>query len=155
MEQTTTANVLALQIDTGNTPYLAETAKWAKFLAIMGFIFCGLMIIVGLFAGTIFTAYFNQASSLGTDGGLGTLGAGVFTVIYILIALIYFIPCLYLFNFASKMQAALRTNDQVNLNASFRNLKACFKFWGILLIICLCFYAIILITAIMGSGLGL
>jgi hypothetical protein len=154
MEQNIAPNTFALQVDAGNTPYLAEAAKWAKFLAIMGFIFCALMVIFALFAGTFLSTYFNQLETTSTSN-MFAMSGGVITVMYILIALLYFIPCLYLFNFASKMQTALRNNDQVNLNASFRNLKGCFKFWGILLIIMLCVYAIAITFAIVaGTSLG-
>ena len=43
-----------LKIDRPVATNLSEAAKWGKFLGIMGFIFCGLMVIIGFFAGTIF-----------------------------------------------------------------------------------------------------
>ena len=149
MEQNITPNNFALQIDNGNIPYLAEAAKWAKFLAILGFIFCALIIIGALFAGTFFTAVLSQFQ----QAGMGTLGAISGTAVanyYALIALLYFFPCLYLFNFASKMQAAIRNNDQIYLNTSFKNLKSLFKFWGILTVIFLCIIVIGMIFAIVG-----
>jgi hypothetical protein len=70
-------------------------------------------------------------------------------------ALLYFFPTLYLFSFASKMQVALRNNDQISLNNSFKNLKSCLKFFGVLLVITLCIYAIALIFAVIaGISLG-
>ena len=156
MEQNIAPNTFALQVDAGNIPYLTEAAKWAKFLAIIGFIFCVLIALFGIFAGSILSGFMGQASSsFGSEAsGLAAMGTGVLAAIYIIIAVIYLIPCIFLFNFASKMQTALRNNDQVNLNTSFRNLKSCFKFWGIMLIIVLCFYAIIITVALLGSGLG-
>ena len=156
MEQNLTPNTFALQVDGGNIPYLTEAAKWAKFLAIMGFIFCALFVLLGIFAGSIMSGFMGQtSSSFGSEAsGLAAMGTGVIAAVYIILALIYLIPCIYLFNFASKMQTALRNNDQVNLNTSFRNLKSCFKFWGIMMIIILCFYAIVLTIAMLGSGFG-
>ena len=151
MEQNLTPNTFTLQVDVGNIPYLQEAAKWAKFLAIIGFIFCTLMVIFAFFAGTFLSSYFNQLESSTTN--VFAMSGGVITVIYILVALLYFIPSLYLFNFASKMQAALRNNDQITLNTSFRNLKACFKFWGILFLIVLCFLGIVVVVAVVGSSL--
>ncbi len=152
MEQNITPNTFALQVDNGNIPYLTEAAKWAKFLGILGFILCALMIVGGLFAGTFFASLPEFNASLSAMGSAG----GIFiTVWLILFALLYFFPSLYLFNFASKMQTALRINDQVYLNASFKNLKSCFKFWGILLVIVLCIYAIAITFAIIGGGLAL
>ena len=115
-------NLFELQIDQQSISYLGETAKWAKFLSIVGFVMCGLMVIFALFAGTIIV---NTISKLNPDQGLAATGmGGFFSIIYLVIALIYFFPCLYLFNYASKMQVALRNNDQINLNKSFGHLKS-------------------------------
>jgi hypothetical protein len=148
MEQTT-QNLFDLQIDHQSSSYLSEAAKWGRFLAIMGFIFCGLFVLVALFAGTFI------ASSMRSLGGAATgaeaVGGGLVTVMYIIVALVNFFPCLYLFNFSTKMQLALRANQQEALNTSFRNLKACFKFVGILMIIGLCFWVLALIFGIVAA----
>ena len=153
MEQMNTPNVFTLQVDSTNTSYLAEAAKWGKFLSIVGFVFCGLIAVAAFFAGSLLSTYFG---ALGTEASSDVSSiSGVFlTVYYLIVAVLYFIPSLYLFNFASKMQAALRNNDQTTLNTSFRNLKACFKFWGILFIIVLCFMAIAIIVAVLGASLA-
>jgi hypothetical protein len=145
MEQSN-QNLFDLQIDHQSNAYLNEAAKWGKFLAIMGFIFCGLILIVALFAGT-FMASMMQGFG-GAEAGL----AGVVTVVYVVIALVYFFPCLYLYNFSTKVQAALRSNQQDALNISFRNLKSCFKFLGILMIIMLSFWVLALIIGIGASA---
>jgi hypothetical protein len=87
-------------------------------------------------------------------GGFSSVGAGSITLVYVLIGLLYFFPCLYLFNFSSKMQIALRNNDQELLNQSFKNLKSCFKFIGILTIIVISIYLLVIIVSIAaGSAL--
>jgi hypothetical protein len=135
-----------LQIDQQSISYLGETARWAKFLSIVGFIMCALMIVLALFAGSLMTAL----SRLRSDDALQSMAGmgGAFSLIYIVVALLYFFPCLYLFNFAGKMQTALHNNDQTSLNASFGQLKACFKFVGILTIIVLSFYILLAIVII-------
>jgi len=139
-------NLFDLQIDQPVTTYLGETAKWAKFLAIIGFVFCGIMAIIAVFAGSLMSTAFG---SMGGDGGM----SGIFvTLLYLVIAALYFFPCLYLFHFANKMQRALRQNDQGSLTDSFRNLKSCYKFLGILMIIVLAFYAIALIVGLFAAA---
>lgn len=139
-------NLFDLQIDQPVTTYLGETAKWAKFLAIVGFVFCGIMAIIAVFAGSLMSTAFG---SMGGDGGM----SGIFvTLLYLVIAALYFFPCLYLFHFANKMQRALRQNDQGSLTDSFRNLKSCYKFLGILMIIVLAFYAIALIVGLFAAA---
>lgn len=151
MEQNITPNTFALQVDNGNIPYLTEAAKWGKFLSILGFIFCALIILMGLFAGTLMSGVLSQFETESATG-LGAISTTVIMIYYILIALLYFFPCLFLFNFSSKMQTAIRNNDQIYLNTSFRNLKSLFKFWGILTIILLCIFVIaIIIVAVVGA----
>lgn len=131
-------NLFELQIDQQSISYLGETARWAKFLSIVGFVLCGLMVIFALFAGSILATFSKFGN---TDAFSSTMGMGVFiSLLYIVIALLYFFPCLFLFNFSAKMQMALRNNDQTNLNVAFGNLKSCFKFVGILTIVFLSFY---------------
>ncbi len=148
MEQNITPNNFALQVDNGNIPYLAEAAKWAKFLAILGFIFCALIIIAAVFAGPLISTAFSQFDPQAT--GISVMSGTVIVIYYAIVAALYFFPCLFLFNFASKMQAALRNNDQIYLNSSFKNIKSFFKFWGILTIIFLCIIVIGVIFAIVG-----
>ena len=129
-------NLFELQIDQQSISYLGETARWAKFLSIVGFVLCGIMIIVAIFAGTIMATFsrFGNSDALGSSMGLSGV---LLSLIYIVLALLYFFPCLFLFNFSVKMQSALRNNDQTNLNIGLSNLKSCFKFVGILTIVVL------------------
>lgn len=138
-----------LQIDQASNAYLSETARWAKFLAILGFITIGLLVIASLFAGTLMSVFLQG----GALGALGAMGSVVFTVYMLLIALLYFFPVYYLYTFASKMQGALATNDQELLVKSFSGLKSCFKFMGILAIIVISIYVLIFLGAILAGGL--
>lgn len=148
MEQNT-SNLFELQIDHQSNAYLRETAKWAKFLAIVGFIGCALIILVGIFAGSVMATTFGELGG-GFGGGMGV----VMAVIYILLALLAFFPYLYLYRFANQMQVALRNNDQAALSTSFGNLKSCFKFVGILTIIVLAFYALALVFGVLGATMA-
>jgi hypothetical protein len=148
--QSTSSNLFDLQVDHETMSYLGETARWAKFFAIVGFIGIGLLVLFGVFAGSILSSTFF--SRYGFGSGMGAGFGFLMAVIYIGVAVLYFFPCLYLFNFATKMQVALRSNDQVQLNTSFRNLKSCYKFMGILLIITLAFYGLAFIFMIIGAA---
>jgi len=143
---TTDQNLFELQIDQQSIGYLGETAKWAKFLSIMGFIACGFMLIAALFAGTLMATFSQMGGGYGAGSAMGMGGAMAF--VYIALALLYFFPCLYLFKFAGKMQFALRNNDQTTLNASFGQLKSCFKFLGILTIVILSIYVLAIVIGV-------
>jgi Family of unknown function (DUF5362) len=140
------SSLFELQIDQPVTSYLSETAKWGKFLAIIGFIGCGLFLLVGIFAGS-FMASLNSLEGVG-------MSSSIMMALYIGLALLYFFPCLYLFNFATKMQKAIRSNDQIQLTESFKNLKSCYKFMGILMIIILALYGLIFIGGIIIAAMS-
>src|SRR5690554_727834 len=70
--------------------FLTETRKWVNFLAILGFIAIGLMVISGLFFGTLMGAMVDQTGM----SGMG--GSAFFGVFYIIMPLFIFSRlCIY------------------------------------------------------------
>lgn len=139
-------SLFELQVDAPVMDHLSETAKWAKFLSIIGFVFCGLFAIMGLFGGAVLSASLGATS----DGGITQ---ATVMILYVVLALVYFFPCLFLFHFARKMKTALRANDQQMLTDSFKNLKICYKYMGILMIIIIAFWVIGILAAIASYGI--
>jgi hypothetical protein len=124
MEHQQDSSLFGMNIDQAGKNHLGEAARWAKFLSVMGFIGCGLVVLIGVFFSSFFN---NMASGFGQNNPYGDISAtkgmgAVLGVFYIIIALIYFFPCLFLFRFATKMKTALASDDQETLNASFQNL---------------------------------
>ena len=119
---------------------LNSAAKWGRFLSIVGFVFCGLMLIGGVLIQTIMPSFGSYSYGNPIIKYLGT--------VYIILAIILFFPCLYLIKFSNKMQEALRSSNQESLDNAFVNLKAMFKFYGVVTIIILCFYALIFLFGI-------
>ncbi len=152
-EQQQPDSLFSLNFDQAIRTHLSEAARWGKFLAIFGFIICGLIIVAGLFMAANFNEltstsrrYSMYESSTALDG-MGTMMA----VIYIILAAIYFFPCLFLLRFSNKMKAALQTDDQALLTGSFQNLKIMFRFVGILTIIIIAFYLLAFIAGGIAS----
>jgi uncharacterized membrane protein len=131
--------VLNLSINDEIKLYLKETAKWAKFLAIIGYIGIGFLVLFSLFMLFGMTALAGMFEAL----PLSLMG-----IIYLLMALLYYFPVNYLNKFANKAKRALADNDQDEINLAFKNLKSMFKFMGILTIVVLCLYALIIVVMI-------
>jgi len=112
--------------------FLLEIARWAIFLAIIGFVMIELMVLIAVFAGSFIGI---MSSQLGDAGAFGALGGGFITVLYLFIAGIYAFPVLYLFRFAKQMKLALKTDNQEALSSSFENLKSHYKFIGVLMMV--------------------
>ena len=143
-------NLFELQVDHNGSSFLRETAKWSKFLSIVGFVMIGLLLLGILFSGSSMNKIFADSAY----GGAGSVFGTLYIVIIVVVMIVYFFPCLYLYKFATKMQLALRNNDQDTLNASFESLKSCFKYMGIFTIVILSFYALAFVFT-MFAALGL
>lgn len=152
MEQTTNTSLFSLSIDPVTKAHLYETAKWAKFLAVVGMIFLVLMIVAGVFGSAMLFSTMGGLDNEYGGTGMATYGSGIFATYMIVVAVIYFFPLLFTLRFANKMRTALNGNDQQALNTSFQNLKACFRYIGIITIIALVFLAIGLVFGIMGAA---
>lgn len=135
-----------LGLDNDAKDYLLLAAKWARFLAIVGFVFCALMTIVAFFVGAIFSTLGNMVPNMAMMGG--SVISAAFTGLYLIAAALMFFPCWYLFQFATKAIASIKKND--TLSESFKNLKSCFKFHGVVVIVMLSFYSIVIVFALIG-----
>lgn len=138
-----------LQVTPTTQSFLSETAKWGKFLAILGFIMCGFLAIMAFFMPAIFLSLpqYNQLSS-GLVSGM-TIGI---TIAYLLLALLCLMPCIYLYKFSVKMKTALTSVSQENFEKSLQNLKSLFKFYGVFSIVMLSIYALVFIISIVGAA---
>jgi len=153
MEHTSTS-LLDLQIDQQCAAYLMETAKWNKFLAIVWFIICGLMAIVSLFAGSMIATMYGSIPGMGDSMSMmGSSGGILVTVIYLAITAMQLIPNIFRYKFAVKAMAAIRGNDQVQLNQSLNQLRKYSKFWGILTIVIIAFYILAFIMVMVGGAM--
>lgn len=148
MEQhVSTSSLFSLSIDPVTKAHLSETAKWARFLAIVGFIFLGLMLVFGIFFSSYMATVLGGYDTYGGTGLMASFGVGM-AIMYIIIAALWFFPLLFLLRFANRMRAALNGNDQRALNISLQNLKVFFRFIGIMTIIGLALYALAIILSV-------
>jgi glycosyltransferase involved in cell wall biosynthesis len=132
--------------------YLNTTSKWATFLAILGFISIGFLVLAGISMtvfGTLLSDIAKNSSSAFTNMLFPYIG-----IVYILFAVLYFFPSLYLYNFANKVKKALAINIQEELEESFKNLKKLFKFLGVMTIILISSYIILIPTIVFFAALS-
>jgi hypothetical protein len=154
MEEVQNQPLFSLSIEPATKTHLIETAKWARFLAIVGFVFLALMVVAGIWLSTVMATSFTRIDNeygRNSSGMFAYMGTGII-VVYIIAALIMFFPLLFLLRFASKVKTALAANDQESLNTSFQNLKAYFRYLGIITIIGLAFYGIGILSSIMAAA---
>ena len=131
--------------------YLRESGRWASFLSVIGFIFCGIFLIIALFIGTVFS-YLGRISPAYSNFPQG--GFGIVSVFYIGLDVLYFFFPFYLYRFADRIKKGVVFNDSFNVTEALRNLKSFFKLWGIFTIIFVGLYALILIIVVIAAGVG-
>lgn len=86
-----------LTITSAAKGFLKETAKWCKFLSILGFVGLGLLFLSSFFISSVYSNL-PQAAAMPFNLGI------VMTVVYILIIAIYIFPLYYLYQFSLKLK---------------------------------------------------
>ncbi|MDX2361181.1 MAG: DUF5362 family protein [Crocinitomicaceae bacterium] len=132
-----------MRITAAAKDFLAISAKWANFLAIVGFVMLGILVIGALFM----VGAAAQYSGYGGGPSLGLLA-----VVYLLMAVLYFFPTYYLYLFAKKIKVGLQSSSEEDVTLGFENLKSMFKFMGILMIVVLSLYALMFLMAIAAGS---
>jgi hypothetical protein len=127
--------------------FLSETVKWSKFLSVLGFIMVGFMVIAALFMGTM-------NANLGGVGMKDVMSSGLITVLYLILAAIYFFPVYYLFKFSQNLKEAISNESADSYEKAFEYQKSQYKFAGIMAIIVLSIYVIVFLVAIVGGLLA-
>ncbi len=114
--------------------YLLEIAKWTKLIGIVGYIGIGLMIVIAFFT----SAFFAMLPVAGAED----IPMSVFSIVYFLMAGLYFFPVNYLFQFSKRLSNSLERDDTTSFTDAFRNLKSHYKFVGVFIIVVMSMYAI-------------
>lgn len=140
-----------LYISPEGKSYLITTAKWAFFIAIVGFVIIILSALSGIAALTLspvvdeyrdFQAFQYFPMSM--------VAIGITNIIY---AVVMFFPNLYLYNFTKKIKLGMLHDNQDHLNEGLRNLKKMAKFSGIITIIGLALMLFAIPAMILSVGL--
>ena len=119
--------------------YLLVAAKCCKFIAIVGFVGLGILALFGFFA--MLGVPLMQRNNVYAASVL-------FGLVYIIFAIVYIFPLLYLYRFSVEMKLGVLNNDEGEMTSGFLNLKKLAKFTGILTIVVLGLYALMFIIAV-------
>jgi hypothetical protein len=129
-----------LELESNALNHLKETRMWANLLAIVGFVFLGLMLLIMVIA--------FSASGFRMLGKFEMLAF----IPMILVMVAYFFPFYYLLMFSRYSKQAIMNSDTSLMTLAFKYLKLHYRFMGILLIVFLSIYVIvILIMLSVGS----
>ncbi|UPT70631.1 MAG: DUF5362 family protein [Flavobacterium sp. JAD_PAG50586_2] len=140
---------------------LRESGKWCMFLSILGFIFIGLFVLMGIFMSFVMSAMPTESYGPGMENNPMMAMKGYFGIFYIIMALVYFFPVYYLYNYAKGVKQALELSSSEVMATALVNLKSHHKFLGIMTIVMISLYILILIGVVIfaasyaSSGAGM
>jgi len=119
--------------------YLKEASPWLKFIGILGFIGCGLMIL-----GSLSFVFISIAASAMLDE-FAAFPIWLVTPLYFASGALLFFPSLFTYRFGEKIRKYQFSNADEDLEEAFKNNKSLWKFYGIMCIISLAATPVLLI----------
>jgi membrane-anchored glycerophosphoryl diester phosphodiesterase (GDPDase) len=123
---------------------LNSARRWSNFLAILGFIGSGLLVLLALFMGTFLSFLGDETMPSGVVLGISLL--------YLALGIVYFFPVYYLFKFSDFAGKAVKSGSSENLTAAIKNLKAHYKFIGITAIVTMILYPLIIVIIVAATA---
>lgn len=140
-----------LKTDLSITPLakkaLHTLAYWGKFLAIVGYISVGFMIIGALIMKVVMSL--NPYGDIYAQAGISS---NMIAILYLIMAIVYFFPVHYLFKFSTNIRKALNENNEIALQTGLENLASNFKFVGIMTIVTIAIYILFIIIMSIGAA---
>ena len=130
------------QLTSESIDYLLKAAKWGKFLSILGFIVCGLLIVGGIAMTFVLNMVSEDMIPLDMP-----FSPTVLSFFYIIFAAIYLIPVIFLNSFSNNAIKAVNLSSTENMTTSIKNLKNLFVFVGVSTVVLIGLYTLILIIA--------
>jgi uncharacterized protein DUF5362 len=117
---------------------LQRTQPWVRFLAIMGFIGAGVMVLVGLTAGV----------AGAVTGRIETIGL---MVVYPIMAVVYVFPSLFLLRYADRIRSFVASGQEQDLAGALDAQRSFWKFAGILTIVSIVVGILISVFAVLAG----
>lgn len=115
---------MGLEIDNDVRIQFNEAAKWTKFISIVMFVACGLLLIVGLLGGAALVSALKTLGS--TYEVFGEFNGAILIIIIVIVVGVLALVYYFLFNFSKKIKMALLSESTADLNAGLKSLKIFF-----------------------------
>lgn len=116
---------------------LAGTKPWVRLCSVLLFASAALMIVIGILGAVVGT--------LALGGGAQT---AALAIVYPLMGLVYLIPALYLFRYATRIGEYLTGGQEIQLELALDAQRSFWKFVGILGVIAIVLFVLGIVAAI-------
>jgi len=129
--------------------YLKQTKPWVRFISILLFIGTGFLILAGLFI-TVGGSFLSERFG----SGLGGMPIALIGLLYAALGVLYIIPAVFLFRYATGIQKALTVDLMSGMEDALRSQKSFWRFVGILMLILLILEVVVLVVVILAFFLA-
>jgi len=140
---------IGVAVTAATIEHLRRAKPWVRFIAVMSFIGSVLLVVLGLVLavmGSALPAMFGGSSNPGVGIGMG--------IVYLLLALLYIFPGLYLWRYANAIDSLVRYPQSLTLEEAMKHQTAFWRFVGILSAVMIAIYAVIFALAAVFGVLG-
>lgn len=144
--------VTSPDVPQGAVEALRGTRPWVLLFSILGFVASALIVVIALVVLVGGGAWF-----LGDAGGEGMAGGGAMvlvSVLYLLIGLLYFLPCLHLFRYAKRIRNVTEGGGAPALVEALDQQRRFWRLLGLYAGVMLVLYAIGIVLAIVIGAFG-
>jgi hypothetical protein len=137
--QTSETRVAKLELTGNSVNNLNQMRKWTMFLSIMGFIGTGAILLIAILMFSFSHLFPMFGNRLGHGFGV------ILGFLYVVIAVLYFFPVLYLYKFSARAKKAFKTVSSLDLENSIKYLNTFFTLKGIYTIILIGIYVLVIL----------
>lgn len=139
------SNQPGLQVTAAAKFYWKASASWAKFFAILGFVFLGIYLL------SIFSIgeSFRTLAMLTGEPSMANLmeqSTGIMIGIFVLMMVPSFFIYLFHWRFAKQLRTAVDNTDQALFTSAWRNFRNHFRLFGIVSLIGIAFWLVFIIA---------
>lgn len=140
---------IGVAVTAATIEHLRRAKPWVRFFAVMCFIGSALLVVFGL----LFAVMGSALPSM--FGGSGSPGVGIGVgIAYLLLALLYIFPGLYLWRYANAIDSLVQHPQSLTLEEAMKHQTAFWRFVGILSAVMISIYAVILVLMVLFGALG-
>ena len=135
--------------------YLREASPWLRFLGIVGFVSCGILVIIAIASIAGMNAMASLWESIPGFGAAGDAATAIFSAFFglnlLIGAVLCFFPSLFIWRFGVKIRAYFQNGKEQELEEALKNNKSLWKFAGILTIVYLAIIPVFIVIIIVAA----
>ncbi|MGC4032879.1 MAG: DUF4339 domain-containing protein [Tepidisphaeraceae bacterium] len=130
---------------------LRKTKPWARFLSILIFVCAGFMVLAGIVMLGVGVLGANMNYSRAGNDSLGVIVGGI---VYIGLAVIYYVPGVYLGRYASRIADLCQARREDQLEEALEAQKSFWKFVGIAALLTIGLWVVMMVIFVLIAVVG-